>query len=276
MVAPLTRRRLLSLLLGSASLLIPRAAPGAGFPARSGERHRAQDLPATPEPALWTAALRHPGLQQPATLRAWDDVCLFEMRGSRPPDIRLPRRWRRPGPAGIVVYAYAGWPRRADGRITGVLNRSADPPGARWIEQKLGPTLVWAAAGCRSLCVRSTLLQFTVTVQRGDDVIVVADVNTPTVECACLTPSFVSDEDAGRPGWRGAIDQPGATFADVGDMFTGLDGRRWQVVAGDRLHIAFRQRATLLADGAFVLDDDYGFALDARLGRPAYEIEPTL
>jgi hypothetical protein len=226
-----------------------------------------------PSPALlWTASFRHPGLQQPATLRAWDDACLFDMRGSRPQTIRLPLRRKCRTAAGVVACAYAGWPRRADGSVTGVRNQSADPPGARWIEHKLGPTLVWAAAGCEALCVRSTLLRFSVAVQRGDATIVVADVRDPTIECDCLAPRFASDAAAGRPRWLGAIDQPGSTFADLGDMFADLAGRRWQVAADDRLRIVFRQRAELIADDVPVLDDEFGFTLTAALGRPAHDI----
>lgn len=210
-------------------------------------------------------------LRQPATIAGWDGGCTFTLRGSRPQSILLTQR-RMIRRAGVVACIYAGWPRDAAGRITGVRNQSADPPGARWIENKLGPTLLWAASGCERLCVQSMLLQFHVVIQRGTEAITVLDLAAPYNECPCLTPSWGAEP--GVPA--GAIDQPGCTIAALGDGFADARGKRSQVRVGDRAHIEFRQRALLYADDVFLGADEYGFTLDAELGRPAYAITAKL
>lgn len=232
-------------------------------------------LCAFPSPhAQWTVPFRHDALQQPGTITGRNDGCTLTLRGSRPENIALSlhRLIRSELGRDIVARIYVGWPRNSLGQITGVRNQSADPPHARWIEHKLGPTLVWTASGCARMCVQSVLLKYDVAILRGEDTIELLHLAAPLVERPCLTPAW--NATPGAPA--GAIDQPGCTIAALGDGFADMRGRRFQVQADDHVRIDFRQRALLYADDTFIGADEYGFTLAARLGRPAYEILPSV
>jgi hypothetical protein len=222
----------------------------------------------------WTVLFRHNALQQPGSITGWNNSCTLTLRGSRPESITLSLRrvLRSNLDRDVVARIYVGWPHNSLGQITGVRNQSADPPSARWIEQKLGPTLVWTASGCAQLCVQSVLLNYDVVILRGNDTIEVLHLAAPLIEQPCLTPAWSATP--GAPA--GAIDQPGCTIAALGDGFADMRGRRFQVQADDRVQIDFQQRALLYADDAFIGADEYGFSLAAHLGHPAYEILPNV
>jgi hypothetical protein len=176
---------------------------------------------------------------------------------------------------------YAGWPRNDQGQITGVSNCSSDPPRTRLIEQKLGPTIVWAMSGCRTVCVTGVILQSIITITHGSETHVVNQITQPALDGwsksnPCLAPAFSALSADGTLRYAGAIDQPGPAISAIGDSCRDINGQPL-IVAGDHsLAVVFKHRAYLECADEVVAITDWGYVLRAQLGRPACEIEPHI
>lgn len=225
---------------------------------------------ATPEPAVWRATFHHAVLRQVGTLRAGENTCQLAFHGSQPAEILLTKRVDTPISPGRRLTVYVGWPRNPAGQVSGVRNISADPPHERIIENKLGPTLVWAMQGCANLCVKALILDYQITLTQRDGVHDIVRIDRPTNDgCAgptvCLAPVFQTRRAQDGRVVSGALDQPGCTFAAVGDGFLDTSGRSGIVTAGDRVSLRFQQRAFVICGDTVEAVVDWGFAASARV-----------